>query len=322
MNFIRCIRVEFRIVENDKQRIRFEYESTGSRNENNISFNCSRTMVADGETEKCEIDIWGMNRGYRDIIVNDYDRFVVSLFVGYKNSDQQFQSVSLFRGGISRVWWTREGMDEKTTISLYCSAPVESQATYHINSGGEPIKDIILGLAKSMTDDVYKYIDNRIQYRVYANGEFGDFRVDSGSIDIARKTTNSKPHLLCGSFLNCMNELAYSYGFTWTIQRGMLYVFDDTSYRLRGIGFPYLIDSHNLISCEPILVDGIGMVQSGIKVEALLDAAVLPGSIIEVNSAVYPQYGGRYMVHNADYSGGVTGSDWKMTLESKQCRLD
>lgn len=298
MNFIRCIDVKF--YSRETKKCLFAYQSTGSRSEANISFSCTRTMAGDGESEKCEFDIWGMNPDRRRWLVSNYQDVVVSLSVGYKRSDEQIDITNLFTGLVSRVWWTKEGMDSKTTISLYARFDVNGRIS------------LVIPPRTALKEVIQKMVD-----QISSQNKYSEIKFSPLNIQLTGTTSPTRHYTLSGTFVSCINELADDFGFTWTIQNYTLYAYEDRSSGRESCRSNFKIGRHNLLSCEPILVDGIGMVQSGMKIEAILNPSIIPGSTIELESAVYPEYNGRYLIDNIDFTGGVFGGDWKMTLEAK-----
>ena len=146
--------------------------------------------------------------------------------------------------------------------------------------------------------------------------------------DIMRKKVAESISFSNKTFDEIVTTLCNQYGLTWTICDDEFWFSNDSwfSRNERGASDSTLqkqtfrIGSGSLMSCEICLDEGKGIFQTGVKVDAVLNPNVVPGSKIELESNFYKDFNGVYNVHNVSFSGSTIGSDWKMTIDAKPPR--
>lgn len=297
MNFLRHAQISIlRIKDNS---VAYSFYSDGTRNTYSLSFSVQR-RIQGGQENKAEAKIFGLAPVTIDDLVDNYSLYKVEIRVGYIQSNAYNRPTlsKLYDGHIRRVWYTREGMDTLVTIETY-GVPAESAMIQRTFDAGTSLRDVVtemcLDAAKS-----------------------GELFVDKANISLQSFISKNRPLMLNGNFFVLLDQLAYEYGFTWTIQNSVFYAFQDNTTGQEPWRGSYKVDRFNLLGCEPILNDGHGVILKGMKIDAVLDPRVIPGSVVYLESMVYPRFNGRYIVHNIDYNGSTTSADWKMSIESLQ----
>ncbi|MBL4769531.1 MAG: hypothetical protein JKY94_17795 [Rhodobacteraceae bacterium] len=119
--------------------------------------------------------------------------------------------------------------------------------------------------------------------------------------------------VFAGRAADALDDLSAQYGFSWSVQDGVFQALSD----LRAFPRSTDINAENrtLISAQPIL-NGPMQIQTGVEIQAVLDARVKPGESVQLTSGTNPAVNGRLKVHNADFDGDTADVSWTMTLQS------
>jgi hypothetical protein len=124
-------------------------------------------------------------------------------------------------------------------------------------------------------------------------------------------TVGRRGYVVSGRSAEALDDLADSYGFSWSIQDGVLTALDDAqSY---STVHEVSLARRNLVAALPTL-DGPMQIQTGIEVTALLDPRVRPGNILDLTSRANPALSGRTKIHRVDFEGGTTQNDSIMRI--------
>lgn len=314
----------------------YEFTGDGSRNTFAISFTCHKSFAGCLDNN-AEISIYNVKPEAYNEIFSNYSDYRVALYVGH---DTDGQLSLLMEGYLLRVWNVREGMDDKMVLNVYQYAdrPIaegsKALSRQSIEVAWTMYKNMT-GLGASFTapkgskewNAVFKtyYLSDfivNLANRFSSLPENATLKVDKANIripDIEGKFSGVfKTRTFSGTFHGIMDTLAHEYGFTWSIQDDTLYVYMDSELDGGAAGREDLyIGPDVLMSCEPVLQGQFFMNQTGMKAKAILDARCRPGSVVRIESKIYPSFNGRYFVHEIDFSGSTISSDWNMSIESK-----
>ena len=211
---------------------------------------------------------------------------LVQLSVGFQGGALK----RLARGGIASCITRREGDDRVTVIEALDGYGPQTQGLLNKTyGGGMPLKDVLRDLARSLPV------------------------VDVGTLDMSGNLP-PKGLYASGRVADTLNWLADRYGFSWSIQGGVLQVLADGQ-GLPGEALVVSSRNRNLISLAPSAA-GPDAAQDGVEIIAQLDASVRPGTRVALASGDQPGLNGLYVVEVVSFSGDTHGDDWTMTLNS------
>lgn len=269
------------------------YNSDGTRNTIGISFNVSKTSV--GEPNESTVVLTNVSPQTRAALLacTNKDKATVELFVGYEDEGMTLLSC----GDLIKMWPEKNG--SSNTFTLYyldgMTAIQNSRLDQQFNPG-TPIRDIVLALAQSFT----------------MNG----IKVDPTKVHITG-AVGKRGYTVTGRTASTLDLLAASYKFTWSIQDGVFQAYMDVnSAKASQKVYEVSMLKRNLLKATPELGEKY-MQQVGMKIEALLNPKCKCMDFIDLKSIVYPQYDGKYEIHNIDFIGGTQEPDWKMEIDSK-----
>lgn len=211
---------------------------------------------------------------------------LVQLSVGYQAAGCKL----LARGGIASCVTRREG-DERVTVieALDGYGPQARGILNRTYGGGMPLKDVLRDLARSFPG------------------------VSVGTLDVRGHLPPKGIHA-SGRVAETLNWLADRYGFTWSIQGGVLQVIQDGQ-GLPGEALVISSGNRNLKSIAPS-ASGPDAAQDGVEIIAQLDPSVRPGAVVFVDSVDQPNLNGFYVAQSVNASGDTHGDDWSMTIRS------
>lgn len=261
-----------------------------------ITFNVDCKFGTEGSI--AEITLYGASRSTRSVIYNKFDQ--VTLSAGYGT-----QPGLIFSGGVVNFEIGREGVD--SYIKFYCRTSAAKQADGFIRkTWGEntPQADIIREVAEAMLLPV----------------EFvGDFSGLPKAI---------KGRTLCMPSVSCMNDLARTHGFTWSLNGNRM-----TIIKLDENGRPAARQSPpHIVSAETGMIGSPQILIQQVEVSKKLDPAIRPSDRIDLQastrnfafSGVYaarimdadPTGGsGIYTVLNVRHEGDFHGDTWDTSIE-------
>lgn len=292
---MRRIELEIAFLNQDGVTIDLEkYVSTGERNGLAISFNVVKVLNDSPNTST--VMIKNLAPAFRRKLMRNVTRTAVRLFAGYDGEPRTVLAV----GDVLKAWPERVGTENQLTITFLDGITAILQSnSYHAYPPGMPIKNILLDLAKdfSRTNDV---------------------QVDPTKIEVDG-VIGLRGLTVSGKTSTILADLSRQFSFTWSIQTGVFQAYRDktvgaeTSRRVYSIS----IADNNLFKATPELGEKY-MQQIGMKIDAVLNSKIRPGDVVNLKSSVYPEYSGRYIAHNINYTGDTFGPDWVMSIESKQ----
>lgn len=269
------------------------YMSDGTRNTVNISFSVSKTSV--GEPNESTVVLTNVSPETRATLLacTNKDKATVELFVGYEDEGLTLLSC----GDLIKMWPERQG--SANTFSLTYFDGFQAIQNSHLEkqfNPDTPVKTIVLELAQSFA----------------ANG----VKVDPSKVHITGNV-GGRGFTVSGRTATTLDLLANSYGFTWSIQDGDFQAYMDTG-KNRPSQKVYQISlaNRNLLKATPEIGEKY-MQQIGMKIDAILNPKCKCMDLIELESVVYPQYNGKFEIHNIQFVGDVSGGDWKMEIDSK-----
>lgn len=325
MRHIRNIRVVFEHRQRNAKgywyKPQYDFFADGSRHSFSISFEAHKSLAGSLDNN-CQLTIMNMRPESYAELYSHYSKYRVTLEVGYEGE----KLGQLFQGMIMRIWNAREGLDDKVTVSLYQYVDrVVNEGGTAYDTGLMSVNWMRSGWAQGPGGTGYAIPGTKLRQFLfdfaseYSKQHGGMLTVKLENIDVEEPEPIGKDRTFSGSFPYIMDTLGQEYNFTWTIQNNVFQVVRDS---IAGGGGPsgrksFRIGPKNLMKCEPVLQGQFGMNQVGISVDAVLDPAAIPGSTMEIESKIYPQANGKYIIHEADYSGSSYQSDWKMTLTGK-----
>lgn len=293
--FLRRIEVEIVFSQkNDVIKEKNLYVSTGLRDGLAISFSVSKTYA--GSPNESTISILNMSPESRQKIVSNVDKVAVKLYAYYEGDERTL----LASGNLLKAWPEKEGTTNKMTLTFLDGiSAILIAKTNRSFPPNTKIKDVVVKLAKDME-------------------EIKDVKVDSSKINVDGEV-GSRGLSINGRTSSALDSLANQYGFTWSIQNGVFQAYRDKTKGDESSRKKYVISvkENNLLKASPELGEKY-MQQIGMKIEAILNAKICPGDIVDLTSTVYPQYSSEYIAHNIDFYGDTFGPDWKMVIESKQ----
>lgn len=240
----------------------------GSNDHLRVQFNAQKTVT--GEPNKAEISITGLSRETRRAIRANLTR--VRVIAGYASSASSAGLVC--SGALTAAFTSRQGADVVTKlIALDGMGGMTRGAYAKAFAGGTPVAQLVRELAASMPG------------------------VGVGQIAV---TGNLSPKgvQLSGSSTSQLNKLADQFGFSWSVQNGVLQAVMDG--KDTGEGFSFSSDT-NLVAVTPVL-NGPLQVPIGVEIAAKFEARVKPGDRCIVQSSVAPELSGAYTATSVSLS--------------------
>jgi hypothetical protein len=264
---------------------RWTIKGDGTRNTQQIAFNIKKTLV--GTPNESTITISNLSPATRTALMNS--DLQVELYVGWSNVPMSL----LAQGRVLQVIPSKEGTDNKTVLNLFdglnaISASVLAK-TFPVTTA---VKDIVFELASAMVD----------------------VKIDKAMIDVDG-AVGERGYVVNGRVAVELDKLANSYGFTWSVQDGVFRAIKDTRAGK---------NQHNISAAEgylfkvnPTFADKQQILQA-MEITALMQPRVVPGDLVNLKSAFYPQFSGQYKVHTIEFNGDTAGANWEMKIESKK----
>ena len=269
------------------------YNSDGTRGSLGISFSVVKNSV--GEPNESTVVLTNVSPQTRTTLLGctNKDKATVELFVGYENEGLTLLS----SGDLIKMWPERSGASN--TFTLYYLDGLQAVQNSHLEqqfNPNTPIKDIVLSLAQSFV----------------ANG----VKVDPTKVHVTG-IVGQRGYTVTGRTATTLDLLAASYKFTWSIQDGVFQAYMDSGgQKASQKTYPVSLALQNLLKATPELGEKY-MQQIGMKIEAILNPKCKCLDYIQLDSIVYPQYNGKYEIHNITFTGDTKGTDWKMEIDSK-----
>lgn len=293
--FLRHVELEITFANDAREIISTEtYISTGERDGLAISFSVEKTLV--GQPNTSTVTIYNMAPSVRRKLVSNVRNTAIRLFANYEGEPRQL----LTCGDLLRAWPEKEGPSNKMTLTfmdgLTAILHSFSRKYWPANTA---IRTVVQDLALDLSS-------------------VGQIAVDPTKI-IIDGIVPIRGLTVCGKTSSVLDDLSRQYGFTWSIQNQVFQAYKDVSNNREPSKrhFSVSVENRNLLKATPELGEKY-MNMIGMKIEAILDARVICADIIDLVSSIYPEYSGTYSVHEVSFDGDTFGSDWKMTITSKQ----
>lgn len=225
-----------------------------------VQFTASKSIG--GDPNKTEVSIYNLSANTRQAMRGNLTR--VQVVAGYDSNPSGAAVVAV--GALANAVSVRQGPDIVTKLTLLDGfGGMVRGAVSRSYEGATQLERVVREAAATMPGVV---ID-----KVQVTG-----RLPGKGIHLAGPATSQ------------LNKLADQFGFSWSVQNGVLQaVMDD-----QDTGDVWSFTSgNNLISCTPLL-NGPTEGQSGIELVAKFEARPKPGDRMVVQSSVNPQLSGTY----------------------------
>lgn len=212
----------------------------------------------------------------------------VIIRAGWANTEERL--VQVFKGSLMTATHVRQGADLVTT--LYCLAGFGgwSRAVAAETFGpGTSLRDVVVGLATKIPGVV----------------------VDPKNVDVRDVRLGLSGWSFGGLAADGLSSLARTYGFSWSIDDGVFRVLDDTR---AWPGIVRVDPSRGLKRAEPMLVAPF-QVRNGVSIHSVLLPQVVPGQLVDLETAVNPYLNGQHKITAVDHNGDTHTGEWDTHLE-------
>ena len=271
------------------------YISDGTRNTVDIEFSIEKTLT--GEPNQSSIIISNINSETKAYLMNvgrsADNKIFVELFAGYEDTGLELLSC----GDLVKLWPEKQGSSNTFTLS-YLDGFFAVQDSHFEGTipGNTSLSSTIFVIARSFKKD--------------------GIEVDPTKINI-QGTLPMRGMTFYGRTATTLDQLASSFGFTWSIQDGVFQANMDGEINQPSQAiYEVSLRNRNLLKATPEIGENF-MEQIGMKIEAILNPKCKCGDLIRLNSQVYPGFDGDYTIYNLSFNGGTKVTDWKMIIDSK-----
>ena len=229
-----------------------------------VMFSAAKSIT--GDPNKTELTIFNLSANLRQAIRANLAR--VQVVAGYDSNPLSAALVS--SGALTGVISTRSGGDVATKMTILDGfGGMVRGAVSKSYAGSTRLDQIIRETAAGMPGVIVGKV--ALPGRVAAKG-----------VQVAGGTTDA------------LNKLADQYGFSWSVQNGVLQAIMDNA----DTGDAYSFSSRsNLISITPML-DGPTQTENGVEIVAKFEARPKPGDRLNVQSDLNPRLSGTYRATN------------------------
>jgi len=225
-----------------------------------VVFNANKTVT--GDPNKIDIAIWGLSQKTMQSIRGNLTK--IQLLAGYSSSADSAGIVA--SGSILSAIPERQGADVVLKITALDGYGGMVRGAYtRAFSGGTPIASVVRDIASSMPGVTV-----------------GDIQVDGNLFQ--------KGQQFSGSSTEQLNKLGDQYGFSWSVQDGVIQAVMDQKDTGREFFFT---SERNLISAVPLL-NGPTAENVGVEIVAKFDARMKPGDRMTIDSLINPALNGSY----------------------------
>ncbi len=286
--FIHCLRITLGPLtaseadSNAQGRI-IQFESSGSRN--SLKCECTINTSIMGIPKPSEITIYNLSEDTRNSIKKGLTKVIVE--AGWLNTGY----TKVFTGSIMNIQSTPSGLD--TVTKLTCLAGYASFVT----------------ATTSFTFNENELISNVIS-KVVATMK--GITIDKTSLETITGRITSGGYSFAGRTIDCLNELASLYGFSWHIENGIMYCKKDGV--MLGKALKIAGEGAGLISVQPIQ-QGVMQITTGVKAEFYWVAGLKAGCTIDIDSKFMPHLNGQYIAHTCTTTLTTFDSTWKSEVE-------
>jgi len=254
-----------------------------------------------GTSVPTHIDVYNLSQTLRNALRTQ--GLAVVLNVGWQ-SDSDLTKI--FSGNLQASYSRREGPDIITTL-LCMDAGGALMRTYvpppRVDGGDSDLYDYFSAPGTTIKDAV-----------LFLAANFPDVALDPENVQIDDELIiGPGGHSYYGLVMDCLDDLARAYGFSWTVVNGAFRATMDGK-PLQG---PVVrVDSANgfLLRAEPVF-SSVFQVPVGLIIQTMLDPRINPEGVIELVSAVNPSLTGDYMATTVVHSGDTHSTQWVTTSE-------
>lgn len=258
--------------------------SAGRVNDLRVQFSVTKTIG--GAPNQLDLNLTNLKENTRTRIREQLSR--VELLAGYLEGD----GAGLRRvatGGILASVSARVDTEIITTLSVLDGIGGISRGVYRRSFGPSvSMSDVVGDIARSMPG------------------------VEVGPVDIPGSTGISG-RTFSGRSAELLDSLADQWGFSWSVQNGVFQAIEDTQSLTTEHTLSYR--DGTLREIRPLL-SGPMQIQTGVEVLTSLNAAILPGEKIKIESRINANLNGTYTVHEHDLAGDTHGDEWTSTLRT------
>lgn len=252
-----------------------------------IGFNVSKGVGSSANT--ATIEIWNLNKTHRNMVGKELDS--VTLECGYTPPTGGSNLGIIFKGNLRDVEHRRDGPDIITKVSCGDGDKAFRSATISKTyPEGTPVQTVM--------EDIYAELAKK-------GIKKGEWKFPDDMKDFKR------PYSVCGGCQREANTLGRGRGFYWNVQNETMEVIPRDGYL--GGGVP-------LISAETGMIDTPTITDNGVRVKALLNPAIRPNRLVEVESETLEMNaeGGLYRVSQCTFSGNnIDGNDFSVTIQGE-----
>ena len=260
-----------------------QYESSGSRN--SLKCECTIHTSIMGIPDPSELVIYNLAESTRNSIKKGQTKVVIE--AGWKNTGYS----KLFTGSILNVLTEPSGTDTVTRLSLIAGyANMVTATTAYTFEENDLLSDVITKVVSTIKN----------------------INIDQISLSTITGRISSGGYSFAGRSVDCLDDLARLYGFSWHIENGIMYCKKDGV----AIGKALKIagDGGGLISVQPIQ-QGVSQITTGVKAEFYYVAGLRAGCTIEIDSKYMAYLNGTYIAHTCTTTLGTFDSNWKSEVE-------
>ncbi len=242
----------------DAQALKIRADGTAG----NLRVTFSAAKSIGGDPNKTEVTIYNLSANTRQAMRGNLTR--VQVVAGYDSNPSGAAVVAV--GALSQAVSVRQGADIVTKLTVLDGfGGMVRGAVSRSYSGSTQLEQVVREAAATMPG----------------------IKIDK--VQVVGRLPGKGIHL-AGPATSQLNKLADQFGFSWSIQNGVLQaVMDDAD-----TGDVWSFSSaNNLISCTPLL-NGPTPGQSGIEITAKFEARPKPGDRMVVQSSINPRLSGTY----------------------------
>lgn len=260
-----------------------QFESSGSRN--SLKCDCTINTSIMGIPQPSQLNIYNLSEATRNSIRKGLTKVIIE--AGWSNTGYS----KVFTGSILNVLTENTGTDTVTHLSL------------------------VSGYANFVTATVaYTFEENELIQNVIRKvvSTLQGISIDETSLSTISGRITDGGYSYAGRSIDCLDELAKLYGFSWHIENGIMYCKADgvsIGKALKIVG-----DGGGLISVQPIQ-QGVSQITTGVKAEFYFVAGLRAGCTIEIDSKYMSYLNGQYIAHTCTTELSTFDSTWHSSVE-------
>lgn len=260
-----------------------QFESSGDRN--SLKCECTINTSIMGIPQPSTITIYNLSEATRNSIRKGLTK--VKVEAGWSNIGYNV----IFTGSIINVDTNVNGVDNCTTLSCIAGyANFVSATSTFTFAENELVSNVIRKVVATLKN----------------------INIDESSLATITTKVSNGGYSFAGRTLDCLNELASLYGFSWHIENGIMYCKKDGV--MLGKALKVAGQGGGLISVQPIQ-QGVMQITTGVKAEFYYVSGLKAGCTIEIDSKFNPKLNGKYIAHTCTTTLGTFDSTWKSEVE-------